>query len=136
MRDTKGAPKGAPFFSRSRCGACGKIKIAESDRDENQHWLKRLTRIARSRADKRFLAARTGHVAANRWQSAMFCGFAPHRSLRKTVSMEVLERRGPGNTHASAEIHTPVQSLATHASATRRTRDASFETKSGISEST
>jgi hypothetical protein len=61
---------------------------------------------------------------------------AAHRSARKTVSMEVVERCSASNHRASAEIRTAVQSLATHARATRRTRDASFETKSDTAEST
>jgi hypothetical protein len=98
--------------------------IAESDRDENHRWLKRLGRIAESRASQRSLAANLRHVAAKRRQSAAFCSVATRGLMPKTVSMETLERRGPSRARASAEIRTPVPSLTTHAGATRRTRDA------------
>jgi hypothetical protein len=46
--------------------------------------------------------------------------------VRKTVSIEALERCSANNARSSVEIRTPVQSLAAHASATRRTHDASL----------
>jgi hypothetical protein len=58
------------------------------------------------------------------------------RSLQKTVSMETLERCGARNHHATAEIRTPVQSLAAHLKVTRQTDGASFDMKYGVTEST
>jgi hypothetical protein len=63
-------------------------------------------------------------------------GFATRRLVRKIVSMEALERCGACDRAASEEIRTSVQSLATHSRAVRRTRDASFDVKSEIAEST
>jgi hypothetical protein len=87
-------------------------------------------------ARKPSLAANSRHVAANRWQSAAFCGVAARRLVRKLVSMEALERRRAHNRACKREIPTPVQSLATHSRATRRTRDESFDPKSDIAKST
>jgi hypothetical protein len=110
--------------------------IAESDREENRRSLKGLRRIAERRANKRSLAARTGHVAANWWQSAAFCGFAARSLVRKIVSTEALERCSASKARSSVQIRTRVQSLAMHATAARSTGDESFGMNSGIPEST
>jgi hypothetical protein len=82
------------------------------------------------------LAARTGHVAANWWQSATFRGFAARRLARKIVSMKALAGCNASNHSYRKEIRTPVQSLATHSSATHSAGDASFDMKSETAEST
>jgi hypothetical protein len=63
-----------------------------------------------------------------RLPSARFCS--------ETVSMEAPEQHARAIVRASVEIRTPVQSLAVHSSATRRSGDASFDVKSYIAEST
>jgi hypothetical protein len=56
--------------------------------------------------------------------------------VRKTVSMEALEKHARAITRASVEIRTPVQSFAAHARATRSNGDAPFDMKSDSAEST
>jgi hypothetical protein len=50
--------------------------------------------------------------------------------------MKALEEHARATARASVEIRTPVQSLATHSRATRRTGGASFDMKSDTAEST